>query len=81
MTRGGTKPDLGKAILVALSHSGWTTARQVNREAQVHLWNLDLSMSATVARLELFITQGLVEKRRNENGATQYRLKVDMEFC
>ena len=79
--RGGTKPDLGKAILMSLAHSQGVTARAVWREAQVHLWDIELSMSAVVARLEFFVKQGLVESSLNTNGATQYKLKVDIEFC
>ena len=78
--RGTNKPDFGKAVLMSLSSSGWSTARQVHTEAMVHLWDIELSMSAVVSRLEMLVSQGLVEKRVNTNGATQFKLKVDIAF-
>lgn len=81
MSRRGTKPDLGKAILMSLTFSGHMTARAVWREVQVHLWDAEISMSSVVARLEFYVEQGLVEKSTNVNGATRYKLKVDIEFA
>jgi hypothetical protein len=66
----GVKPDLGKATLMALSFHGWLMARKVREYVMVSLWDIDLGMGAVVSRLEMYVQQGLVEKRLNENGAT-----------
>jgi Fe2+ or Zn2+ uptake regulation protein len=73
-------PDLGKAVLMGLSIGRPLTARQVHDRVIVYSWNADISMSSVVSRLELLIEQGLVEKSHAPNGASQYRLKVDLRF-
>ena len=78
----GTTPSLGKAVLMALSNSERLTATRVHLHAMVYTGNVDLSVADVKAQLDLFVTQGLVQKYVYQREVSnQYRLKVDMEFC
>jgi hypothetical protein len=81
MARGGTTPDLSKAILIALSTVHEATARSVHRTTSVYLWDGELTVTAVHERLELYVKQGLVTSRVGQTGQTWYKLVVAIEFC